>query len=142
VKLFLKAIIDGCIKTEHGDNIVLLSHPLLIQNTEKLFLFSFLLLIHSLCPLPAVYFPFIKVLQAVFDHCTAFLSDVTKTLLILLTEDRTVLQNTDTPQLRDQCLQVTNFTIRTKSTGNYDENTISLHVSSANSFFNSCLVMQ
>lgn len=84
----------------------------------------------------------LKVLNAVIKYCFAFLLDFTKTLLTTLTEDRgTALRNTDMPQLRDQCLQVTNFTTRTKSTGNDDENTISQHISYANLFSYSCLVM-
>lgn len=67
----------------------------------------------------------LKVLKVVFDHCAAFLLDFTKTLLTIVIEDNgTALRNTDMPQLRDQCLQVIDFTTRTKSTGNDDENTI------------------
>lgn len=64
----------------------------------------------------------LKVLKVRFDHCAAFLLDFNKTLFTNLIEDtRTALMNIDMPQLRGQCLQVTNVTTRTKSTGNDDK---------------------
>lgn len=81
----------------------------------------------------------LKALIAVFDHCTAFFLDFAKTLPVLIEDSGTALRDIDTSQLRDQCLQVTNFTTRTKSTGNYDENTISQHISYTNLFSYSCL---
>lgn len=69
----------------------------------------------------------LKVLKVGFGHCAAF-------LLHLIEDSRTALMSINMPQLRGQCLQVTNVTNRTKSTGNDDKNTISQYISYINLF--------